>query len=58
MLLVVRKYRYLNTRILTRYLIKKVDKMFNNKTILVTGGTGSFGKNLSKYYLVSIILRR
>ena len=23
--------------------------MINNKTILITGGTGSFGKNLVKY---------
>lgn len=26
-------------------------KIFNNKNILVTGGTGSFGKNFSKYLL-------
>ena len=25
--------------------------MFNNKTILITGGTGSFGKNFTKYIL-------
>ena len=25
--------------------------MFNNKTILITGGTGSFGKNFVKHIL-------
>jgi UDP-N-acetylglucosamine 4,6-dehydratase len=25
--------------------------MFNNKNVLITGGTGSFGKNLSSYLL-------
>ena len=25
--------------------------MFNNKTILITGGTGSFGKNFTKFLL-------
>ena len=25
--------------------------MFNNKSILITGGTGSFGKNFARYVL-------
>lgn len=28
-----------------------IDSMFNNKTILITGGTGSFGKNFAKFLL-------
>ena len=32
--------------------MKKIDKNnFNNKTILITGGTGSFGKNFLKRIL-------
>ena len=31
--------------------MKKINKSINNKTILVTGGTGSFGKMFVKYVL-------
>ena len=32
-------------------IIKIIKMNFSNKTILVTGGTGSFGKNFIKYIL-------
>ena len=28
---------------------QKIIKMLNNKTLLITGGTGSFGKHCVKY---------
>ena len=33
-------------------LIKNLQQMFKNKTILVTGGTGSFGTNFVKHILL------
>ena len=30
---------------------KELEKMINNKVILITGGTGSFGNELVKYLL-------
>ena len=30
--------------------------MFNNKSILITGGTGSFGKNFVRYVLRSTLV--
>lgn len=32
--------------------------MLNDKTILITGGTGSFGKSLQKEYWNSTILKK
>ena len=32
--------------------------MFNNKTILITGGTGSFGKNFTKFLLKNYKLKK
>ena len=32
-------------------ILKKRLKLFNNKVILITGGTGSFGKDALKFYL-------
>ena len=32
-------------------------KQFNGATILVTGGTGSFGKNFQKWFLKTLILK-
>ena len=49
--LAIKKYNFkpLSTqKSILNYLNKSYPKMFNNKTILVTGGTGSFGKSLSK----------
>ena len=28
-----------------------IDKFYKNKTVMITGGTGSFGKNFTKYLL-------
>ena len=32
--------------------------MFNNKSILITGGTGSFGKEISEYFLKNYNLKK
>jgi UDP-N-acetylglucosamine 4,6-dehydratase len=32
--------------------------IFKNKTILITGGTGSFGKNFAKYLLENAPLKK
>ena len=36
---------------------EKVKKFFKNKTILITGGTGSFGKAFVKTLLVNFELK-
>ena len=49
--LAIKKYNFkpLSTqKSILNYLNKVIKKMFNNKTILVTGGTGSFGKKFVK----------
>ena len=37
---------------------QKIIKMLNNKTLLITGGTGSFGKHCVKYLLKKFNLKK
>ncbi|ASU11170.1 hypothetical protein FNO222_1266 [Francisella orientalis] len=32
--------------------------MFDNKVVLMTGGTGSFGKSTQRYYYLNISLKK